>query len=99
MFDQADFSMILLVLATFLVAVFGSLCGLAIDLAGQSFVKVGVEIKGRWDREDHFWVLNTSESTSLLTCLLSIFISSYLVSYEHTCYFWTVKFFVFNYLL
>ena len=89
MSDQANFSMILLVLAMFLVAVFGSLRGLAIGLAGQSFVKVSAEIKGRWDREDHFWVSNTSESTLLLTCLLSIFISSYLVSYEHTCYFWT----------
>ena len=80
MSDQANFSMILLVLAMFLVAVFGSYHGLAIGLAGQSFVKVSAEIKGRWDREDHFWVSNIAELTLLLTCSLSTFTSSYLQS-------------------
>ena len=55
--------MILLVLATFLVAVFDNLRDLAIGLAGQSLVKVGAEMKERCDREDHFWVSNSSEST------------------------------------
>ena len=55
--------MILLALAAFLVAVFDNLHDLAIGLAGQSLVKVGAEIKGHWDREDHFWVSNSSEST------------------------------------
>ena len=35
-------------------------------------MKVGAEIKGSWDREDHYWVSNSSELASLLACSLSI---------------------------
>ena len=41
-------------------------------------MKVGTEIKGLWDWEDNFWILNSSDSTILLTASLLIFTSSFL---------------------
>ena len=48
-----------------------------VDLVRIDLVKGSrAEIKGHWDREDNFWVSNSSESTSLFTCSLSIITSS-----------------------
>ena len=63
-------------------------------------MKVGAEIKGYWDWEDHCWVSNSSEfkSMSLFACLLLIFTSSYLVSNKHVS-FTDRKLLFFNYSL
>ena len=83
----------LIVLATFLLL---SLVAFVMSLLARTItcegMYIGAKLKGCWDHEDNFWVSNSSKSRSLFACLLSIFTSSYLASYEHTCVIF--KFFV-----
>ena len=80
----------LIVLATFLLL---SLVAFVTSLLARTIACEGMYIGAKcWDHEDNFWVSNSSKSRSLFACLLSIFTSSYLASYEHTCVIF--KFFV-----